>query len=176
MKIKRLVCFLFVTVLLVGMVSIPASAYDASELPPTEVFLIPEQIDEDTYYYRDETGDVVVIWENVSDTDSVIPRAGNGEQIYWKILSEGYKHGDYYFATGDGTTVGVEIDFSPDFESYLGYYTGKYNRYSWLSTPSKTGFHTKLTVMGSASLTLAIKNMGPKLCVYEGYYYATPMN
>ena len=61
MRIKRLVCLLFVTVLLAGMVSVQAYAYYEDELSPTEVFLTPEQVDENTYFYRDESGKVVAV-------------------------------------------------------------------------------------------------------------------
>lgn len=56
-----MVCLLFVTVLLAGMVSVQAYAYYEDELSPTEVFLTPEQVDENTYFYRDESGKVVAV-------------------------------------------------------------------------------------------------------------------
>ena len=171
MRIKRLVCLLFVTVLLAGMVSVQAYAYYEDELSPTEVFLTPEQVDENTYFYRDESGKVVAVWENITAEDHAIPYASNGEQVHWDIQSLGYKHGNYYFDTNGGTGIYVSIDFSPEYESYLGYYTARYNEYDWITPPSNSGFHTRLTFTGSMSFTMAIKNMGPKTCSYEGYYY-----
>lgn len=168
---KRITSLLLAALLIAGVAVTPAVAASESAEPPTEVFLAPEQIDENTFCYRDENGDIFAYWENLTEKEYPLTRAQNGDQIYWTLAADEYEHGDYYFSTVDGVSVMVDIDSSNrQANAYLGTYNGRANKYSWLNTPSTTGFHTKLTFTGSVSLTIAIKNSGPRPSTFDGYY------
>lgn len=168
---KRITSLLLAAMLIASVAVIPAAAVSESTEPPTEAFLTPEQIDENTFCYRDEDGDIIAYWENFTENEYPLTRTQNGEQIYWTLSADEYEHGDYYFSTVDGVSVMVDIDSSNrQANAYLGTYNGRANKYSWFNTPSTTGFHTKLTFTGSVYLTIAIKNSGPKPSIFDGYY------
>ena len=169
---KRIVSIFLVAMFVICVAAAPAEAFSGEENTPTEVFLEPEQIDENTFCYRDENGDIIAYWENLSGEEYAATRASNGETVYWQLRKDEFEHGDYYFNTEDGVTVVVEIDSSSSrATAYLGTYHGRSNKYSWFNTPSTNGFHTRLTFAGTVSLTMAIKNEGPAPSTFDGYYY-----
>lgn len=183
MKIRRLLslalaCCLFVAISIsAGAVEAPGVDYGVEgSLTAEEVYIEPVRIDENTYHYYDENGELLaVFFADPADGDPASPRA-TLYNISWEIDPNSIKHSTVDLDTTQGATdVYYKIFASYETTTYVGYYMSSADKYSWFNPPFTLTKSGSFLCATSHPINFALKNTGNRRNHYSGGFSLSPI-
>lgn len=160
---------------LLGGIMIPTASALEVQSAPREVYLEPEQIDEETIVYRDENGEILAISKPAgpSNSDSdLIPLSTNATVYGFSctLSPSKYKHDTRKFNATDSVTIYFDVDFSRSGDTYIGYYADRPDTYYWLNTTYTNGARNYVLIGGGTNVYFAIKNASNYSIKYDARY------
>lgn len=164
------VFFILVTCLIL---CVPTFAAD--NVSVRENYLTAEKIRDGYYVYRDETGAVVATREDLDQVDFASQTRAAVWPIDWSLQNGSCKHDSIEIdPTENPIEVYVSINFSRTGKSRMGWYDTRHQAYTWMSDYVADGFHSKITMMTSNKVNLAIENCSERGIRYYGKYSLAP--
>lgn len=124
MKIRRLACFLFATVLLIGMVSIPASADETAKLPSTGDDIVVSEYDAIVGYREMDVAELEEEGLAIEDIEYVRSSAIEDELLFRKTRTLEELRNYYGYSEEDIALLmeyeGERIESNPDLQALTG--------------------------------------------------------
>lgn len=181
---KKLISILCAAALLVS--ALPAAAATAEtscidcgvegSVTATEVYIKPIQIDESTYHYYDEDGELLAIFIADSEEDQAVSPRATRYNISWNIGANSAKHSPVELDTTNGPT-NVYCSVTPVYstKSYIGYYKSIVDKYTWFEPPFSSTKSGSFQCASSHPINFAIKNAGNIANTYGGAFSLSPL-
>lgn len=142
----------------------------------TEVYIEPVQINENTYHYYDEDGELLAVFiADSEETQTVSPRATR-YNISWDIGANSVKHSPVELDTTNGpTNVYCRVTPVNPTKSYIGYYKSIVDKYTWFDPPFTSTKSGSFQCASSHPINFAIKNEGNIANTYGGAFSLSPL-
>lgn len=173
---KRMFTAILTAVMLIS-ITIPYAAAVNTASGPKEVFMEPEQIDENTFVYRDENGEIVATQVLLDETDESMPvTRATVYGAHWTLAPSRYEHDTKTFDARNNIYIYYHVDFSRSGDSYAGYYDHSVDTYRWLGDPVSYGMHGWVLIGGSSAVSFAIKNASNSTITYDARYSTAPFD
>lgn len=169
-----LACCMFMALLLpVGAAEAVNMDYGVDgALTSEQVYIKPVQVDENTYHYYDENGELLAMYvADSADAYSASPRSTQ-YSINWTIPGNG---GIKYSTVGLDTSQGgfevhYRVYFTTGVLTFVGYYSSVADRYSWFEPPHSSSFSGYYICASSHPINFALKNDGNFTTTYSGSF------
>lgn len=172
---KKICCLLLSMLLLVGIVSPFASALYDTPSTPKEVYLEPEQIDENTFAFRDEDGNILAILNKDNDTaEKPVSTRATVYGLIWDLRPSSYQRDTRKFSAIDSVHIYYDVSFLTSGATYIGYYADRPDTYYWLDIKYIYGAKGDVYIGGGTNIYFAIKNASDHSIRYEGKYSTAP--
>lgn len=133
-----------------------------------ETYLEPIEVGDGIYEYRDADGVLVAtMYDNPEDNPAAFSAQKSKTYKIDMDLEPGeMKHGSENIDISTMVNVVYDIDFARNTLSLLGKYTN--GNVSWFTPGSYNGFYKSINIVGSAPISVAIKNQGTQSNIYTG--------
>lgn len=147
-----------------------------------EEYLDPIKIEDGVYEYRDSEGNLVATMYEYETAEAMeAARASNRKaanettyDIDMDVDARSETYGSENIDITNMVDIEYDIDFARETPSYLGQYVARAGKVSWYTPASKNGFYRSIKIVGSAPISVAIKNEGDKANIYTGTVTVTP--
>lgn len=183
MKIRKFLSLMLACCMFMGLL-LPVSAAEHvnvdygvdGSLTAEQVYIEPVQIDENTYHYYDENGELLAMY--IADAHDVYPASTNATvyNINWTIPGGGIKYSNVDLDTTQGATnVYYRVYFTTGVLTYVGNYFSYADRYYWYNPPKTESFTGYYVCATSHPINFALKNDGHFTTQYTGGFSLSPM-
>lgn len=138
----------------------------------TETYLEPIEVGDGIYEYRDTDGTLIAtMYENPEDNPATFSARKSTKYTVDMDAEAGETvHGSENIDISTMVTINYDIDFARNTPSLLGQYVSAngHSNISWFSPGSANGFYRSINIVGSAPISVAIKNQGTQSNIYTG--------